>query len=618
MTIDIIEEVENASLGRPLKGLILENGIHIFETKQEILDQQALSLGRVKNAVIFARDVKKFLIFDETGENYEEKDIPSGQNMDDYAKIGDDVQFQTIKSNYGNDPLKHSLELEQDSNRWGKMVFTNNLVLWQWDNPNDVTNTEKTRFLTIAQSGFDFQRSPKYLGVKLATIEELLKVDVDGALEDVKTVSVGEGLSIDYDEASKDLKLKGDGSHHEFKSKTLFDNAVADTNSTGEGALYQFTGAGSSFSTHRHEFNDDGVVWVLNLQDSLRSKFVNLSSSVGSVQATSCEVPVNMVARFTYSKAANAINIEMSYFRGDLAKYEAESYITEKIEENNDEIITPNQGAQFQLIDADKSSGYGDSGSITYYGVNYSTGQAGVLINELANSKSYFVHKETSSQYGFAMLHESYVSQIYNQDVTGVSELTMLFGPESRGRYAKSNQVTPAGMVLNWNGEYLPDTEDANAINPTNWIDLDGNVTQEWSNTGIKTACYSTGLMVNDGSALLQRGDVFCHDNAGVKTSTFTADSASEFFVIPIKTGGGTLSDLKLLPLFMSRFYKLQNEWDSYTFDNSADCVGTILKIAYDAAIEQEEEAIQNEEEQLLAGLAGGRLYINKLKVGKL
>lgn len=288
------------------------------------------------------------------------------------------------------------------------------------------------------------------------------------------------------------------------------------------------------------------------------------------------------------------------------------------IEENNDEIITPNQGAQFQLIDADKSSGYGDNGSITYYGPNYSTGQAGALINKLANSKSYFVHKETSSKHGFAMLHESYVSQIYNQDVTGVSELTMLFGPKSRGRYAKNNQVTPAGMVLNWNGEYLPDTEDPNDLNPSSWIDLAGNATQDWSDTGIKTACYSVGLMANNGSALLQRGDVFCHDNAGVKTSTFTADSDSEFFVIPIKVGGGTLSDLKLFPLFMSRLYETQNEWESYTFDNSADCVGAILKIAYDAAIEKEDEAIKNEEEQLLAGLAGGRLYINKLKVGKL
>ena len=152
--------------------------------------------------------------------------------------------------------------------------------------------------------------------------------------------------------------------------------------------------------------------------------------------------------------------------------------------------------------------------------------------------------------------------------------------------------------------------------NPSSWIDLDGNVTTEWSKAGIKTACYSVGLLANDGSALLQRGDVFCHNDEGVKTSTFAADSASEFFVIPIKTGGGTFNDLKLFPLFMSRFYKSQYEWDSYTFDNSADCVGTILKIAYDAAIEAEESEIESEETQLLAGIAGGQLFVNEITVG--
>ena len=179
------------------------------------------------------------------------------------------------------------------------------------------------------------------------------------------------------------------------------------------------------------------------------------------------------------------------------------------IEENNDEIITPNQGEQFQLIDADKSSGYGDNGEITYYGPNYSTGQAAVLINHLSNSKSYFIHKATGTSKGFAMLHESYVSQIYNKDVAGISELTMLFGPKSRGRYAKNNQVTPAGMVLNWNGEYLPDTEDPNDLNPSSWIDLDGNVTTEWSKTGIKTPCYSTGVMANDGSTTYDAATYF-------------------------------------------------------------------------------------------------------------
>ena len=210
MAIDIIEDVENASLDRPLKGLILENGIHIFETKQEVLDQQALSLGRVENAVVFARDIKKFLIFDATGENYEERDIPSGQNMDDYAKIGDNVQFQNIESNYGNDPLKHTLELKQDPNRWGQLLFTNNLVLWQWDNPNDATDDSKTRFLTIAQSGFDFQRSPKYLGVKLATIEELPKVYVDDEPKTIDSINTGTGLAWNYDPDEKELEISNE------------------------------------------------------------------------------------------------------------------------------------------------------------------------------------------------------------------------------------------------------------------------------------------------------------------------------------------------------------------------------------------------------------------------
>jgi hypothetical protein len=327
----IIERINNGTAERPLKGLCVESTLYIYNTKQEVLDEQAVSNGRVAGLTAWAKDISKFMSFSEDGATYEEKDLPSGDfNPDDFARLNEDARFQDIESNYGNNTTKHGLELKQDSNRWGQMNITNNLVLWQWDHPDDVTKTEKTRFLTIAQSGFDFQRSPKYLGVKLATVEELPMVSVDGVLKDVKSISAGAGVAISYDEPTGDLKLTGDGSNHEFKSKTLFDNASADTNTIGQGALYQFTGEGSAFATHRHEFNDDGVVWVLNLQSSLRSKFVNLSSSVGSVQATSCEVPANMVARFTYSKEANAINIEMSYFRGDLAKYVTEDQFNAK------------------------------------------------------------------------------------------------------------------------------------------------------------------------------------------------------------------------------------------------------------------------------------------------
>ena len=408
MSKEILEPVGIATEDRPIKGFALDMSIYIAETKQAVIDEQTISLKRVANLVVWARDIAKFMVFSDDGLTYEEKDLPSGDvDVSDFASLTGDNVF------------------EGDSTYEGSTS------------------------------------EPKSLMTKEA-VEALVPT-------------------------------------------------------------------GSTFMTPEE----------------------------------------------------TALLIES----------------------NNDEIINPNQGSQFQLIDADKSSGYGDNGSITYYGPDYSGGQSSKLINSLSNSKSYFVHKETSSQHGFAMLHESYVSQIYNKDVNGVSELTMLFGPKSRGRYAKSNQVTPAGMVLNWNGEYLPDTEDPNSVNPANWIDLAGNVTQEWSYTGIKTACYSIGLLVNDGSALLQRGDVFCHDNAGVKTSTFAADNASEFFVIPIKTGGGTLSDLKLLPLFMSRLHTTQKEWESYTFDNSADCVGTILKIAYDSAIES-----SGDNEKLVAAIAENNL----------
>ena len=274
-----------------------------------------------------------------------------------------------------------------------------------------------------------------------------------------------------------------------------------------------------------------------------------------------------------------------------------ESEVSSLIESNNDEIITPAQGTQFQLIDDDKSSGYGDNGEITYYPVDYSNGQSNTLINHLENSKSYFVHNKTGVSKGFAILHQSYVSQIYNRDLNGVSELTMIFGVKSRGRLCKNNQTTPEGMVLNWNGEYLPDTENPNELNPSSWIDLNGNVTTDWSSTGVKTACYSIGLLANNGSALLQRGDVFCDNKNGVKSSYFVKDINSEFFVIPINTGGGTFNDLKLFPLFMSRFYKSQYEWDSYTFENSSDAIGTLLQISYESAIENTNDVldIQNE-----------------------
>lgn len=602
MAIDIIEDLENGSIDRPLKGLMLENGIHLYDTKQEILDQQTISKGRVSNAVIFARDIKKFLVFDAEGENYEEKDAPGGS---------------------GNTYSGQGLGVPESISVGNTDVTLIDPVGYY------VSQSNKPSLLTIYVNDTNGYSEFRVIYDNANNVTRDVTVSTDGIAEDTKSIENGEvwecrvtldrsaviGNTFFWTKLNTVGSTGYDGEGFGVPGKTLVDDGtVVQTQITGN---YR-NNSDKSGNLTINVRTDEGVKnwrFYYNIPRgsiSARKVYVKVDEKAGTNKTISsgetwkCEVKAGQFFdEFFWSQIMDSASTFMTPEEAGLL-----------IEENNDEIITPNQGAQFQLIDADKSSGYGDNGTITYYGPNYSTGQAGALINNLANSKSYFVHKETSSQYGFAMLHESYVSQIYGQDLTGVSELTMLFGPKSRGRFSKYNQVTPAGMVLNWNGEYLPDTEDPNAVNPANWIDLDGNITQEWSKTGIKTACYSIGLLANDGSALLQRGDVFCHDNAGVKTSTFTADSASEFFVIPIKTGGGTLSDLKLLPLFMSRFYKLQDEWDSYTFDNSADCVGTILKIAYDSAIETEESEIESEETQLLAGIAGGQLFVNEITVG--
>lgn len=184
------------------------------------------------------------------------------------------------------------------------------------------------------------------------------------------------------------------------------------------------------------------------------------------------------------------------------------------------------------------------------------------------------------------ILHEDYVTQIYDQDLISVNELTMLFGAKAAGRFGKANQTAPAGTIINWNGDYIPNTEDPQDLNPSQWIDKNGNPTNQWTKTGVLSPCYSIGALINDGTALLRRGDVTYQNLNGVKTTEFVADENSTLFVLPVKTGGGTFGDVKLFPFFMSRQQQSQTEWESYTFDNSADCVGTVLRIAYETALE--------------------------------
>ena len=297
--------------------------------------------------------------------------------------------------------------------------------------------------------------------------------------------------------------------------------------------------------------------------------------------------------------------------------YGTESSPTENsnflIEENNDEIITPDKGNTFSFIDYNKVDNYGNNGFITYLAPVLNESQNQSMLDNLDISKSWFIHKEINSTQGFLMLHESYVSYIYNKDVTLINNLSMLFGTDSRGRLGKSNQNTPDGYKLNWNGDYIPNTENINSLNPAKWINEDGNITENWSSS-IKSPCYSTGTLSNNGSALLQRGDVIYEDVNDKKSTRFELNNESEFFVLPIKTGGGTFSQIKVFPFFQGRKSQVIEE-DAYTFNKSSDAIGTLLSIAYDSAVEQQNITDSIDKYMLNLGLSTGNLFVNELKL---
>ncbi len=532
MSREIIERVVNVTGERPIKGLATDKTMYIYDTKQEVLDEQAISNGRVANLVVWAKDIAKWLVFNEDGSDYDEKDMPSGDvDLSEYAK-------------------------------------------------------------------------------KL----ELVKVHIGGEDATVDSLDTGVGLTWVFDANSKELKFSNE---YALRDKISYSDKTSSTTSTGQGKLIEFVGAGTSSAQHQHTFTDSGTFWASNFQvTNMRPKVISVNTPTG-VTSSGIELPVNMVLRSSYCKDTNKIITECSYLRPELIDYVPASYVTEQLEINNDDIITPEQGEVFQFIDDTVTDGYGVEGGTrqTYWSPNDGL-QKDLLTSQLAYSKVFCVHRKINSTSMFLMVHEDYAAQIYNKDVTGVNELTMLFGPNSRGRFAAYNQTAPDGSVWNWNGQAIPEANDPNELQPTVWITPEGGETTEWSTKKevIATCCYSSGTLANDGSAILRRGDV--RFDPATKTSSFEADSSSPFYVMPIRSGGGTFNDIKVFSFFMSRKYKNMVDWDSYTFEDSASCIGTILKIAYDAAIEVEDVAIQSQEDELLEGLAFGKIYAKTVQVG--
>ena len=299
----------------------------------------------------------------------------------------------------------------------------------------------------------------------------------------------------------------------------------------------------------------------------------------------------------------------------DTSDFVSNSDMTSAIEENNDEIITPNRGEQFQLTDSSKTASYGNANKqVTYFAPNIGT-QSDFLLTKLDYGKVFAIHEQINTTKLIMFIHESLVAEIYNRDLTGVNELTMLFTGNSRGRLGKANQTSATQFAINWNGELIPATDDPNQLNPEHWVSTDDSVTENWSNN-VKSVCYSSGILANRGSAMLKRGDVIyskpdsvTHDDSELleipkynnvlgdsgETATITYNNDSEFFVMPIIAGGGTFNVMKLFQLFMGRKTQYVEEWGSLKFDQSSDCIGTILKIAYDAAIAEEEKEEQTQ-----------------------
>jgi hypothetical protein len=837
MAIDIIEDLENANLGRPLKGLMLENGIHIFDTKQEILDQQSLSLDRVENAVIFARDIKKFLIFDETGENFEEKDIPGGQDLDEYVKKYTRADLDYIRvaygGNYEDERNFYPAQLNQDSNGWTQLGFTgymqfqsidkatgekgdkvlelrNNRVInkvqpffnddkmatrtnnhiattssisdlimsnnesvnqWISDNPdytptellaeifsskvlgfsdwqaeitlsnNDFNGTTPSKFgKWIIRRSSDSTRSYMYIHLKesedvyrapyvsgaapvwsmtayISDIDEVVDDKLESIFNPSPPVTIelkgpdfhdyGYNISygsIDYNgnyvrfprwanTISETVHYDGNNSSYIlFREEDIarmlgreldssdgelgidLTEAVGGLGRYGQalpnnsvlGAKWDYSGRaiakliptnpdGSSDGTEQDANNpylflkDDGSLteepneaklatytkhqlgkvdqfigrkWGFALRRGYitdNKEFVYNAESNYYVCVFNIKNPIAASKHHTFNFSLTtakiyetAIDAEMDYNPITL-----EDDVSSLIEKNNDDIVTPEHGEVFHFIDENLTDGYGAEGGTkqTYWSPNDGL-QKDLLLSKIDYSKVFCIHKEANTQNMFLMLHESYAAQIYNRDVTGVNELTMLFGPNARSRFSSYNTTSPVGSVWNWNGQAIPEDNDPNELQPTVWITPEGNETTEWSANKeiVATCCYSSGILANDGSAILRRGDV--RFNPATKTSAFEADNVSPFYVLPIRAGGGTFGDIKVFSFFMSRRSKETFNWDSYIFEDSADCIGNILKIAYDAAIELEAHKEVNQEEQLLAGMAGGQLFVNQIKVG--
>ncbi len=160
-------------------------------------------------------------------------------------------------------------------------------------------------------------------------------VYVDSEPAPVGSLSTGDGLTWSYDSNSKNLEFSIDPNgdvltdDYALKIKTSYDNKTTNVNTSGQGVLYEYLGAGSTSAKHTHTMTDSGVVWISNFQSSTRDKTITVSSTTG-VGFTDVKLPFNMVAKVTYKKESNNAIIECSYLRPELMDYASRSALEAK------------------------------------------------------------------------------------------------------------------------------------------------------------------------------------------------------------------------------------------------------------------------------------------------
>lgn len=225
----------------------------------------------------------------------------------------------------------------------------------------------------------------------------------------------------------------------------------------------------------------------------------------------------------------------------------------DKLNQDFDALTHPNVLTNVdKLSDSARSTGYGNDGKIYYYSPN-ETNNWKVLDINATGHPFMFVHRSTDTNRGFLFIHRSVIEQKIGSAYDS-GEIGIVINSGQKGQLGKYNQVAQAGSIWNLQGYSVLDTDDAN--------DAGDDVTY----TG-DDATYSAGGLRNDGSSLAFLAEY--RIVGGITEIQYS--SQSEFFALPVKTGGGTFGLIKEFMHFQSNF---ASAFTLQLFDTVADIAG--------------------------------------------